>query len=122
METSSVGIREFRAALAEYIDGDTPVTVTRHGQTVGLFVPLRRPSAEDLKRLEAAGYDSIETLKAEGVQEVIDDVSGRASRGAMRNRCRALERAIAAWAERCDALAQGSGHGPRATAVRTTTV
>ena len=50
----SVGIREFRAALAEYIDADTPVTVTRHGQAVGLFVPLRRPSADDVQRLQAA--------------------------------------------------------------------
>ena len=54
METPSVGIREFRAALAEYIDADTPVTVTRHGQAVGLFVPLRRPSAEALQRLREA--------------------------------------------------------------------
>ena len=50
----SVGIREFRAALADYIDADTPVTVTRHCQTVELFVPLRRPSAEDLQRLRTA--------------------------------------------------------------------
>ena len=50
-ETPSVGIREFRAALAEYIDADTPVTVTRHGQAVGLFVPLRRPTPEALQRL-----------------------------------------------------------------------
>lgn len=53
-ETPSVGIREFRATLAEVIDADTPVTVTRHGQAVGLFVPLRRPSAEDLQRLRDA--------------------------------------------------------------------
>ena len=53
-ETPSVGIREFRAALAEYIDADTPVTVTRHGQAVGLFVPLRRPTAESLQRLRDA--------------------------------------------------------------------
>ncbi|MFM7121387.1 MAG: hypothetical protein ACKOZX_14280, partial [Gammaproteobacteria bacterium] len=54
METPSVGIREFRATLAEYIDADAPVTVTRHGQTVGLFVPLRRPSAETVLRVRAA--------------------------------------------------------------------
>jgi hypothetical protein len=29
METPSVGIREFRASLAEYIDTDAPVTITR---------------------------------------------------------------------------------------------
>lgn len=53
-DSPTVGIREFRAMLAEYIDADTPVTITRHGQAVGLFVPLRRPSAEDLQRLKAA--------------------------------------------------------------------
>jgi antitoxin (DNA-binding transcriptional repressor) of toxin-antitoxin stability system len=75
METSSVGIREFRAALAEYIDGDTPVTVTRHGQTVGLFVPLRRPSAEDLKRLEAAAakFRKAMPLSDDEVEEVVAD-------------------------------------------------
>lgn len=75
METSSVGIREFRAALAEYIDGDTPVTVTRHGQTVGLFVPLRRPSAEDLKRLEAAAakFRKAMPLSDDDVEEMVAD-------------------------------------------------
>ena len=75
METSSVGIREFRAALAEYIDGDTPVTVTRHGQTVGLFVPLRRPSAADLKRLEAAAakFRKAMPLSDDEVEEVVAD-------------------------------------------------
>ena len=75
METSSVGIREFRSALAEYIDGDTPVTVTRHGQTVGLFVPLRRPSAEDLKRLEAAAakFRKAIPLSDDAVEEMVAD-------------------------------------------------
>ncbi len=56
-EATSVGLREFRAAIAEYIDADRPVTVTRHGQTVGLFVPPRRPSAEDFQRLTTAAAD-----------------------------------------------------------------
>jgi antitoxin (DNA-binding transcriptional repressor) of toxin-antitoxin stability system len=54
METPSVGIREFRASLAEYIETDAPVTITRHGQVVGLFVPLRQPSTADIERLRAA--------------------------------------------------------------------
>ena len=61
-ETPSVGIREFRAALAEYIDADMPVTVTRHGQAVGLFVPLRRPSAEDVQRLQTAAANFRKTM------------------------------------------------------------
>ena len=72
-EAPSVGIREFRATLAEYIDADTPVTVTRHGQTVGLFVPLRRPSAEDLQRMRAATAKMREVmpLSDEQVEEMV---------------------------------------------------
>lgn len=74
-ETPSVGIREFRAALAEYIDADTPVTVTRHGQTVGLFVPLRRPSAEDLQRLNtaAANFRKAMPLTENEIEEIVAD-------------------------------------------------
>lgn len=74
-ETPSVGIREFRATLAEYIDADTPVTVTRHGQAVGLFVPLRRPSADDLQRLQtaAANFRKAMPLTEGEVEEMIAD-------------------------------------------------
>ncbi|MCI2266973.1 type II toxin-antitoxin system Phd/YefM family antitoxin [Sediminivirga luteola] len=37
----TVGVREFRQDLADYIDQSEPVTVTRHGHTVGLFIPVR---------------------------------------------------------------------------------
>ena len=75
METPSVGIREFRAALAEYIDADTPVTVTRHGQAVGLFVPLRRPSAEALQRLReaTAKVQEVMPLSDEEIEEIVAD-------------------------------------------------
>lgn len=74
-EAPSVGIREFRAALAEYIDADSPVTVTRHGQAVGLFVPLRRPSADDLQRLQtaAANFRKAMPLSEEEVEEMVAD-------------------------------------------------
>jgi antitoxin (DNA-binding transcriptional repressor) of toxin-antitoxin stability system len=74
-EIPSVGIREFRATLAEYIDADTPVTVTRHGQTVGLFVPLRRPSADDLLRLKAAtaNFRKAMPLTDDEVEELVAD-------------------------------------------------
>lgn len=71
----SVGIREFRAMLAEYIDADTPVTVTRHGQTVGLFVPLRRPSVEDVQRMQAAAAKvrDVLPLSDDEVEEMVAD-------------------------------------------------
>lgn len=75
METTKVGIREFRSGLAEYIASDTPVAVTRHGQTVGFFIPthgqvdadlaaLKRASAE-LDRLLAAHSVDIEAVATE---------------------------------------------------------
>jgi hypothetical protein len=54
METTKVGIREFRAGLAEYIASDKPVAVTRHGQTVGIFIPTPGPSQADLLALQRA--------------------------------------------------------------------
>jgi hypothetical protein len=75
METTKVGIREFRSGLAEYIASETPVAVTRHGQTVGFFIPthgqvdadvaaLKRASAE-LDRLLAAQSVDVEAVAAE---------------------------------------------------------
>ncbi|MBS0306452.1 MAG: type II toxin-antitoxin system Phd/YefM family antitoxin [Proteobacteria bacterium] len=54
METTKVGIREFRAGLADFIASDKPVAVTRHGQTVGIFIPTPGPSQADLLALAQA--------------------------------------------------------------------
>ncbi|MDR0593774.1 MAG: hypothetical protein LBG60_11065 [Bifidobacteriaceae bacterium] len=35
----TVGVKEFRAGLAEHIGAGELVKVTRHGEVVGLFVP-----------------------------------------------------------------------------------
>ena len=37
----TVGVREFREELAGFIDRAEPVTVTRHGEAVGLFIPVK---------------------------------------------------------------------------------
>lgn len=46
--STTVGVREFRQGLAEFIDQTEPVTITRHGQTVGLFIPVRRDRKADI--------------------------------------------------------------------------
>ena len=61
METKSVGIREFRAGLAEFIENKHPVAVTRHGQTVGYFIPTARPAHADLQALRDAA-DKLEAV------------------------------------------------------------
>lgn len=68
----TVGVREFRESLADYIDGDEPVTVTRHGRRVGVFIPTRGDRAEAIAAYRAA-TDKLHALMVEhGIDE--DDV------------------------------------------------
>jgi antitoxin (DNA-binding transcriptional repressor) of toxin-antitoxin stability system len=39
----SVGVREFRAQLATFIDSGEAVEINRHGETVGVFLPTNKP-------------------------------------------------------------------------------
>ena len=56
MATLKVGIREFRERIASFLESDTPVAVTRRGETLGIYVPTRRkrPKSADLSELKAA--------------------------------------------------------------------
>lgn len=67
METAKVGIREFRSDLAEYIASSTPVAVTRHGQTVGYFIPTQGQVEADLTALKQASKTLDRLLEAQGV-------------------------------------------------------
>jgi antitoxin (DNA-binding transcriptional repressor) of toxin-antitoxin stability system len=72
METAKVGIREFRAGLAEYIASETPVAITRHGQTVGYFIPAHGQADADLAALKKASaeLDRLLAAKSVDVEEV----------------------------------------------------
>lgn len=35
----TVGVRDFREDLATHLQSDEPIAVTRHGQTLGVFIP-----------------------------------------------------------------------------------
>ena len=67
MEATKVGIREFRADLAEYIASSTPVAVTRHGQTVGYFIPTQGQVEADVAALKKASKALDKMLEAHGV-------------------------------------------------------
>lgn len=72
MEAVKIGIREFRADLAEYIASSTPVAVTRHGQTVGYFIPTHGQVDADLAALKKASKTLDRLLAAQSVD--IDEV------------------------------------------------
>ena len=57
-----VGIREFRTRLAGYLESQTPVAITRHGQTLGYYIPTqptRRKSEVAALRRAARKLDAL---------------------------------------------------------------
>lgn len=77
MEPTKVGMREFRADLAEYIASSTPVAVTRHGQTVGYFIPTQGQVEADMAALKKASRALDKLLEAQGVdvESVVADLN-----------------------------------------------
>jgi hypothetical protein len=73
MEATKVGIREFRSGLAEFIAASAPVAVTRHGQTVGYFIPAHGQGQADLAALQMASKTLDELLEKHevDVEEVV---------------------------------------------------
>jgi antitoxin (DNA-binding transcriptional repressor) of toxin-antitoxin stability system len=70
MQTTKVGIREFRENLSSYLESKTPVAITRHGATIGIYVPTKpKPSQADLEALRAAGEKMQQLIVAAGTTE-----------------------------------------------------
>lgn len=65
-----VGMREFRAHLPQYLLTSVPVAVTRHGETVGYYIPTRhRPEKPELEALKQAAQKLEKLLISHGVTE-----------------------------------------------------
>jgi PHD/YefM family antitoxin component YafN of YafNO toxin-antitoxin module len=64
MAALKVGVREFRERIATFLESDTPVAVTRRGETLGVYVPTRgkRRKAAELSELKAAADRLAEAL------------------------------------------------------------
>lgn len=75
MEATKIGIREFRAGMAEFLASSTPVAVTRHGQTVGYFIPTQGQVDADIAALKKASKTLDKLLAAKGVdvEELVAD-------------------------------------------------
>jgi hypothetical protein len=75
METARVGIREFRADMAQYISASVPVAITRHSQTVGYFIPTHGAMETDLVALREASrkLDTLITAHGVDVDAVVAD-------------------------------------------------
>ena len=71
MGTLKVGIREFREKLASYLlENEQAVAITRHGDTVGYYIPARRKREEaERAALKEAASRLQGALAAEGISE-----------------------------------------------------
>jgi len=68
MET--VGIREFREKLADYLESSAPLAITRHGETIGFYIPARRKRTDEEKAaLDRAAAHLDKLLAARGATE-----------------------------------------------------
>jgi PHD/YefM family antitoxin component YafN of YafNO toxin-antitoxin module len=70
-EAIRVGIREFRQKLASYLlESEAPIVVTRHGDTVGYYIPARRARSEaERAALKEAAARLQKMLAAHGISE-----------------------------------------------------
>ncbi len=71
MGTLKVGIREFREKLATYLlESEQAVAITRHGDTIGYYIPARRKRTEaERATLKEAASRLQQALAAEGISE-----------------------------------------------------
>lgn len=65
-----VGMRELRDKLAEYLESSVPIEVTRHGQTIGFYIPVpKRPTQSERDALLEAGRRMQAELTRLGITE-----------------------------------------------------
>jgi len=83
MSAIKVGVREFRERIATFLESDTPVAVTRRGETLGVYVPTPRkqPKAAHLSELKAAADRLAEALADVDEEEFVTNFKQLRRRG-----------------------------------------
>jgi antitoxin (DNA-binding transcriptional repressor) of toxin-antitoxin stability system len=67
-EVKTVGVREFRENFSEHLMSNVPIAVTKHGLTVGYYIPTHRPVSQvDKQALAEATKQLSDMLEAEGL-------------------------------------------------------
>jgi hypothetical protein len=70
METLRIGMREFRTNLAGYLESGTPLAITRHGETLGFYIPAhKRNRKAELEAMRAAAKDLDAIIASWGASE-----------------------------------------------------
>ena len=70
MSTVRIGIREFREKLAGYLESDQPLAITRHGETLGFYIPAQKRSrTAEVQAMRAAAKELDEMIASWGAGE-----------------------------------------------------
>ena len=70
METEKIGMREFRENLAGYLEAGRPLAITRHGETLGFFIPAQKKSRKaEVEAMRAAARELDTMIAAWGASE-----------------------------------------------------
>ncbi len=70
METTKVGMREFRENLAGYLEAGTPLAIMRHGQTLGFYIPAqKRDRKAQIEAMRAAAKELDAMIASWGASE-----------------------------------------------------
>jgi hypothetical protein len=70
MDTVKIGMREFRENLAGYLEAGKPLAITRHGETLGFYIPAQKKSREaEVDAMRAAAKELDAMIAAWGAPE-----------------------------------------------------
>jgi len=70
METERIGMREFRQNLAGYLESGRPLAITRHGETLGFYIPAQKRSRKaEVEAMRAAAKELDAMIAAWGTSE-----------------------------------------------------
>ena len=76
-----VGVKEFRAKLPSYLESMSPLAITRHGETIGYYIPTKRrgqTEAElDALREAAAALEAMLAAKGVSEEELVTEFKAR---------------------------------------------
>jgi hypothetical protein len=75
MPAIKVGVREFREQIARFLESETPVAVTRRGETLGVYVPTprRQRKGASVAELKAAADRLAEALADVDEEELVTE-------------------------------------------------
>ena len=70
MESEKIGIRDFRAKLADYLEAGRPLAITRRGETLGFFIPAQKHNRKaELAAMRAAAKELDSMIAAWGASQ-----------------------------------------------------